>query len=74
MKMKLHSYFLYLGRLKQENMNVLVEPEVHNVFARIPGFVFVQTFCSQNTSYIMQEVAFLCGKVDKYAFFSIMRL
>lgn len=30
-------------------MNILVEPEVHDVFARIPGFGFVQTFYSQDT-------------------------
>jgi len=32
-------------------MNVLVEPEVHDVFARIPGFGFVQTFYIQDTRY-----------------------
>lgn len=32
-------------------MNVLVEPEVHDIFARIPGFGFVQTFYSQDTRY-----------------------
>lgn len=37
--------FLYY----QEKMNILVEPEVHDVFARIPGFGFVQTFYSQDT-------------------------
>ncbi|KAG1369945.1 putative NAD kinase 2, chloroplastic [Cocos nucifera] len=37
--------FLYY----QEKMNVLVEPDVHDVFARIPGFGFVQTFYSQDT-------------------------
>lgn len=39
--------FLY----HQEKMNVLVEPEVHDVFARIPGFGFVQTFYIQDTRY-----------------------
>jgi len=34
---------------RQEKMNVLVEPDVHDVFARIPGFGFVQTFYSQDT-------------------------
>lgn len=29
--------FLYL----QEKMNVVVEPDVHDIFARIPGFGFV---------------------------------
>lgn len=35
-------------------MCVLVEPDVHDVFARIPGFGFVQTFYSQDTRYGMQ--------------------
>lgn len=39
--------FLYY----QEQMNVLVEPEVHDIFARIPGFGFVQTFYSEDTRY-----------------------
>lgn len=30
-------------------MNVLVEPEVHDILARIPGFGFIQTFYSQDT-------------------------
>jgi NAD+ kinase len=33
----------------QEKMNVIVEPDVHDVFARIPGFGFVQTFYSHDT-------------------------
>lgn len=37
--------FLYY----QEKMNVLVEPDVHDIFARIPGFGFVQTFYLQDT-------------------------
>ncbi|XP_073063458.1 NAD kinase 2, chloroplastic-like isoform X1 [Primulina eburnea] len=44
--------FLY----HQEKMNVLVEPEVHDVFARIPGFGFVQTFYSQDTSDLHDRV------------------
>nr|GMD88631.1 NAD kinase 2, chloroplastic-like isoform X1 [Ipomoea batatas] len=40
----------------QENMNVLVEPEVHDIFARIPGFGFVQTFYSQDTSGLHERV------------------
>lgn len=39
--------FLY----HQEKMNVLVEPDVHDVFGRIPGFGFVQTFYIQDTRY-----------------------
>ncbi|KAL6984299.1 NAD kinase 2, mitochondrial [Sarracenia purpurea var. burkii] len=44
--------FLY----HQEKMNVLVEPDVHDVFARIPGFGFVQTFYSQDTSNLHERV------------------
>ncbi|CAA0827934.1 NAD kinase 2- chloroplastic [Striga hermonthica] len=44
--------FLYY----QEKMNVLVEPEVHDVFARIPGFGFIQTFYSQDTSDLHERV------------------
>ncbi|KAH6800151.1 NAD kinase 2 [Perilla frutescens var. hirtella] len=44
--------FLY----HQEKMNILVEPEVHDVFARIPGFGFVQTFYSQDTSDLHDRV------------------
>lgn len=40
--------FLYY----QNNMNVLVEPDLHDIFARIPGFGFVQTFYSQDTRYL----------------------
>lgn len=43
----------------QENMNVLVEPEVHDIFARIPGFGFVQTFYSQDTSDLHERVDFV---------------
>ncbi|XP_038725415.1 NAD kinase 2, chloroplastic isoform X2 [Tripterygium wilfordii] len=44
--------FLY----HQEKMNVLVEPDVHDIFARIPGFGFVQTFYSQDTSDLHERV------------------
>uniref|UniRef100_A0A1J3EIX5 NAD(+) kinase n=1 Tax=Noccaea caerulescens TaxID=107243 RepID=A0A1J3EIX5_NOCCA len=47
--------FLY----HQENMTVLVEPEVHDVFARIPGFGFVQTFYIQDTSDLHERVDFV---------------
>ncbi|KAK4352641.1 hypothetical protein RND71_028159 [Anisodus tanguticus] len=47
--------FLYY----QEKMNVLVEPEVHDIFARIPGFGFVQTFYSQDTSDLHERVDFV---------------
>ncbi|RWR92765.1 NAD kinase 2, chloroplastic [Cinnamomum micranthum f. kanehirae] len=47
--------FLYY----QEKMNVLVEPDVHDVFARIPGFGFVQTFYIQDTSDLHERVDFV---------------
>uniref|UniRef100_A0A1D1XJV7 Putative NAD kinase 2, chloroplastic n=1 Tax=Anthurium amnicola TaxID=1678845 RepID=A0A1D1XJV7_9ARAE len=47
--------FLYY----QEKMNVLVEPDVHDIFARIPGFGFVQTFYSQDTSDLHDRVDFV---------------
>ncbi|XWS15171.1 hypothetical protein CRYUN_Cryun35bG0071400 [Craigia yunnanensis] len=47
--------FLYY----QEKMNVLVEPDVHDIFARIPGFGFVQTFYSQDTSGLHEMVDFV---------------
>ncbi|XP_052188245.1 NAD kinase 2, chloroplastic isoform X2 [Diospyros lotus] len=47
--------FLY----HQEKMNVLVEPEVHDIFARLPGFGFVQTFYSQDTSDLHERVDFV---------------
>ncbi|XP_022990760.1 LOW QUALITY PROTEIN: NAD kinase 2, chloroplastic-like [Cucurbita maxima] len=43
----------------QEKMNVLVEPDVHDIFARIPGFGFVQTFYSQDTSDLHEKVDFV---------------
>ncbi|XP_054788703.1 NAD kinase 2, chloroplastic-like isoform X2 [Prosopis cineraria] len=47
--------FLYY----QEKMNVLVEPDVHDLFARIPGFGFVQTFYSHDTSDLHEKVDFV---------------
>lgn len=47
--------FLYY----QKKMNVLVEPDVHDVFARIPGFGFVQTFYIQDTSNLHERVDFV---------------
>ncbi|GMH17155.1 hypothetical protein Nepgr_018996 [Nepenthes gracilis] len=47
--------FLYY----QEKMNVLVEPDVHDIFARIPGFGFVHTFYSQDTSDLHEKVDFV---------------
>ncbi|KAK6939924.1 hypothetical protein RJ641_029455 [Dillenia turbinata] len=48
------SYLYY-----QEKMNVLVEPDVHDIFARIPGFGFVQTFYGQDTSDLHERVDFV---------------
>ncbi|KAL5714517.1 NAD(+) kinase [Ranunculus cassubicifolius] len=47
--------FLY----HQEHMNVLVEPDVHDIFARIPGFGFVQTFYTHDTSDLHERVDFV---------------
>ncbi|KAM7256625.1 hypothetical protein ACFE04_012366 [Oxalis oulophora] len=47
--------FLY----HQEKMNVLVEPDVHDVFARIPGYGFVQTFYTQDISDLHERVDFV---------------
>ncbi|KAJ1382563.1 Protein-tyrosine phosphatase-like [Sesbania bispinosa] len=47
--------FLYY----QEKMNVFVEPDVHDIFARIPGFGFVQTFYSQDTRDLHENVDFV---------------
>ncbi|KAJ3671665.1 hypothetical protein LUZ60_007744 [Juncus effusus] len=47
--------FLYY----QEKMNVLVEPDVHDIFARMPGYGFVQTFYSQDTSDLHERVDFV---------------
>lgn len=43
----------------QEKMNVVVEPDVHDIFARIPGFGFVQTFYGQDTSELHERVDFI---------------
>ncbi|XP_025827224.1 probable NAD kinase 2, chloroplastic isoform X2 [Panicum hallii] len=44
---------------RQEKMNVLVEPDVHDIFARIPGYGFVQTFYTQDTSDLHERVDFV---------------
>ncbi|KAF3334175.1 putative NAD kinase 2 [Carex littledalei] len=49
------SKFLYY----QEKMNVLVEPDVHDIFARMPGYGFVQTFYTQDTSDLHERVDFV---------------
>ncbi|KAI5070244.1 hypothetical protein GOP47_0014587 [Adiantum capillus-veneris] len=43
----------------QEGMNVIVEPEVHDHFARIPGFGFIQTYYAQDTSNLHERVDFV---------------
>lgn len=40
----------------EEKMNVLVEPELHDIFARIPGFGFIQTFYTQDTRYYVIHI------------------
>ncbi|KAK7301428.1 hypothetical protein RJT34_12292 [Clitoria ternatea] len=52
---KMVASFLY----HQEKMNVLVEPDVHDIFGRIPGFGFIQTFYSQDTSDLHEKVDFV---------------
>eukprot|EP00250_Pteridium_aquilinum_P034269 c7334_g1_i1 orf=86-2794(+) len=43
----------------QEGMNVIVEPEVHDHFARVPGFGFIQTYYSQDTNNLHERVDFV---------------
>ncbi|XP_078433917.1 NAD kinase 2 [Wolffia australiana] len=43
----------------QEKMNVVVEPDVHDTFAQIPGFGFIQTFYNQDTSDLHERVDFV---------------
>lgn len=45
-------------------MNILVEPDVHDIFARIPGFGFVQTFYLQDTRYRYFNI--MCANLDVY--------
>lgn len=47
--------FLYY----QEKMNVLVEPEVHDMFASLSGFGFIQTFQIQDVSDLHERVDFV---------------
>lgn len=42
-----------------EGMNVIVEPEVHDHFARVTGFGFVQTFYNQDTSNLHERIDFV---------------
>ncbi|KAH7438862.1 hypothetical protein KP509_04G034000 [Ceratopteris richardii] len=43
----------------KEGMNVIVEPEVHDRFARVPGFGFIQTFHVQDTSNLHERIDFV---------------
>ncbi|GLJ23857.1 hypothetical protein SUGI_0453330 [Cryptomeria japonica] len=47
--------FLY----HQERMNVVVEPELHDIFARVPGFGFIQTFYNQDIGNLHERVDFV---------------
>ena len=40
-------------------MNVIVEPDVHDQFARVPGFGFIQTFYNQDTSNLHERIDFV---------------
>ena len=43
----------------QEGMNVVVEPELHDRFAQIPGFGFIQTYFNADTSKLHERVDFV---------------
>lgn len=43
----------------KEGMNVIVEPDVHDRFARVPGFGFIQTFHIQDTSILHERIDFV---------------
>lgn len=43
----------------KEGMNVIVEPDVHDSFARVPGFGFIQTFYNQDTSDLHERIDFV---------------
>ena len=43
----------------QEGVNVMVEPDVHDMFARLPGYGFVQTFYNQDASQLHEMVDFV---------------
>ncbi|CAI5461536.1 unnamed protein product [Closterium sp. Yama58-4] len=44
---------------REEGMNVMVEPELHDTLARMPGFGFLQTFYAQDTSKLHEKVDFV---------------
>eukprot|EP00250_Pteridium_aquilinum_P010001 c19082_g1_i1 orf=471-3578(+) len=43
----------------KEGMDVIVEPDVHDRFARVSGFGFIQTFHNQDTSNLHERVDFV---------------
>lgn len=43
----------------KEGMNVIVEPDVHDHFARVSGFGFIQTFHNQDTSNLHERIDFV---------------
>ncbi|MCO5597955.1 hypothetical protein L7F22_052043 [Adiantum nelumboides] len=43
----------------KEGMNVIVEPDVHDRFARVPGFGFIQTYHIQDTSNLHERIDFV---------------
>jgi len=53
-------------------MNVLVEPDVHDIFARIPGYGFVQTFYTQDTRYKLNVFKFVKSAKMNINFHSII--
>ncbi|CAI5500413.1 unnamed protein product [Closterium sp. Naga37s-1] len=44
---------------REEGMNVMVEPELHDTLSRMPGFGFLQTFYAQDTSKLHEKVDFV---------------
>eukprot|EP00252_Welwitschia_mirabilis_P002529 TRINITY_DN1249_c0_g1_i1.p1 TRINITY_DN1249_c0_g1~~TRINITY_DN1249_c0_g1_i1.p1 ORF type:complete len:797 (-),score=170.05 TRINITY_DN1249_c0_g1_i1:66-2456(-) len=48
------SYLYY-----KERMNVVVEPEVHDMFSRVPGFSFIQTFYNHDINDLHERVDFV---------------
>lgn len=47
----------------QEGMNVMVEPDVHDMFARLPGYGFVQTFYNHDTRCVLVMPIEVCCAV-----------
>lgn len=53
-------------------MNVLVEPDVHDTFARIPGYGFVQTFYTQDTRYILSIYVVISAKEHIFSYYYLL--